>query len=438
MRQTLNLILLVCSAMIQISCSNNGIVLPGERQAVLPVFSNVSINLEAASELDLSLNEVLRIDATHSGGNERHSGGNLSFQFPLTLSWSARIVGIKDKTIDFPQPIIAKGKIFAIDGRSQLHAFDLISGKLLWLFRLDPDADDHIPGIIGGIAYRDGRVIAHSGRKNLYAFDGNTGEVLWRKTVEESLRGGPTLSELNNVVVTDLDGRVYVFTFSDGTLIWQRAGFPADTVVYGASSPAVMEQSIIISGQGGEIAIYDLLSGALIWADSLASFNPRTPMERLGDIRAFAATDDKNVYFISQSGRMSAFEVSTGFELWAKQIRGIEMPWIAGSNIFVVTIDGRLIAMRKSDGAVRWVTELPGAIPEGIAATQNLPRYIGPIVANGEVLIIRKTGELLKFEANSGELISKRKIISQITTPLQIGDQHLVALSRDGTIRVFY
>ena len=80
---------------------------------------------------------------------------------------------------------------------------------------------------------------------------------------------------------------------------------------------------------------------------------------------------------------------------------------------------------------------MPGAIPEGVAATQDLPRYIGPVIANGEVLAIHKSGELFRFEALSGELISKSKLTSQITTPLQIGDQHLVALSRDGSIRVF-
>ncbi len=437
MLQKSNLLLFIWTALILSSCSNTGIMLSGERQAVLPNFTDISIDEDAASEQDLSLNKTLKVDATHAGGNERHSGGNLSLSFPLTLSWSFRAHGIKDKTIELPQPIIAKGKVFVIDGRSKLRAFDLDTGEAVWSFRLDSHSEEHIPGIIGGLAYRDGTVVAHSGRKNLYAFDIKTGDILWQKTVEDSLRGGPTLSELNNVIVTDLDGTVYVFSLSDGALIWQRAGFPVDTVVYGAPSPAVIDQTVIVSGQGGEIAIYDILSGALIWADSLASFNPRTPLEQLGDIRAFAATDDKNAYFISQSGRMSAFDVNTGFELWAKPISGIEMPWIAGLNLFVVTIDGRLLSIRKSDGAVRWVNNLPGAIAEKVAVTRDLPRYLGPIVANGEVLIVSKRGELFRFEAYSGKLISKTKITSQITTPPQIGQQHLVTLSRDGTIRVF-
>ncbi len=420
-----------------VSCANDGRVLPGERQSVLPAFSDVSVDEEASNEDVLSDTQPINTDATHAGGNERHSGGNLSLVFPLSLSWSARTKGIKDNAIDLPQPIIASGRVFSIDGDSKLHAFALATGTLLWSFSLDPQADDPIPGIKGGIAYRNGVIVAHSGRQNLYALDVNTGSVIWQKTLDESLRGGPTLSELNSVIVTDLDGQVYVFTLSDGTLIWQRSGFPVETVVYGTSSPAVLDQNLIVSGHAGEIAIYNILSGALLWADSLASFNPRTPLERLGDIRAFAATDQRYAYFISQSGRMSAFEVNSGFEVWAKPLSGIEMPWIVENTIFVVTIDGRLIAIRKSDGAVRWVTELPGAIPEGIAATKDLPRYMGPVIANGEVLIIRKTGELYRFDAHSGKLISKSNLTSQITTPFQVANQHLVALSRDGTIRVF-
>ncbi|MEK9640242.1 MAG: PQQ-binding-like beta-propeller repeat protein [Alphaproteobacteria bacterium] len=431
-----NILLLMISASL-VSCANDGRVLPGERQSVLPAFSDVSVDEEASNEDVFSDTQPINTNATHAGGNERHSGGNLSLVFPLSLSWSARTKGIKDNAIDLPQPIIASGRVFSIDGDSKLHAFALATGTLLWSFSLDPQADDPIPGIKGGIAYRNGVIVAHSGRQNLYALDVNTGSVIWQKTLDESLRGGPTLSELNSVIVTDLDGQVYVFTLSDGTLIWQRSGFPAETVVYGTSSPAILDQNLIVSGQAGEMAIYNLLSGALLWADSLASFNPRTPLERLGDIRAFAATDQRYAYFISQSGRMSAFEVNSGFEVWAKPLSGIEMPWIVENTIFVVTIDGRLIAMRKSDGAVRWVTVLPGAIPEGIAATKDLPRYIGPVIANGEVLIIRKTGELYRFDAHSGKLISKSNLTSQITTPFQVANQHLVALSRDGTIRVF-
>ncbi len=437
MIKQLQIIFLLLVSVSLVSCANDGPVLPGERQSVLPTFGDVNIDENASNEVVLNDTQTINSNATHAGGNEKHSGGNLSLSFPLSLSWSANTKGVKDNAIDLPQPIIALNRVYSIDGDSKLYAFNLATGKLLWSFILDPQADDPTPGIKGGVAYRNGVVVAHSGRQNLYALDANTGTLIWQKTLDESLRGGPTLSELNSVIVTDLDGQVYVFTLSDGTLIWQRSGFPVDTVVYGTSSPAIIEQNLVVSGHAGEIAIYNMLSGILLWADSLASFNPRTPLERLGDIRAFAATDEKNAYFISQSGRMSAFEVVSGFEIWAKPLSGIEMPWIVENTVFVVTIDGRLIALRKSDGAARWVTELPGAIPEGFASTHDLPRYVGPVVANGEVLIIHKSGKLYRFDANTGKLISKSNLTSETTTPFQVANQHLVVLSRNGTIRVF-
>ena len=100
-----------------------------------------------------------------------------------------------------------------------------------------------------------------------------------------------------------------------------------------------------------------MLSGVLLWADSLASFNPRTPLERLGDIRAFAATDKKNAYFISQSGRMSAFEVNSGIELWAKPLSGIEMPWIVENTIFVVHTAYPRFLINVINDEILWMEE---------------------------------------------------------------------------------
>ncbi|MEK9598714.1 MAG: hypothetical protein VW171_07575, partial [Alphaproteobacteria bacterium] len=116
-----NILLLMISASL-VSCANDGRVLPGERQSVLPAFSDVSVDEEASNEDVLSDTQPINSDATHAGGNERHSGGNLSLVFPLSLSWSARTKGIKDNAIDLPQPIIASGRIFSIDGDSKLHA----------------------------------------------------------------------------------------------------------------------------------------------------------------------------------------------------------------------------------------------------------------------------------------------------------------------------
>ena len=57
--------------------------------------------------------------------------------------------------------------------------------------------------------------------------------------------------------------------------------------------------------------------------------------------------------------------------IWDQPIGGIEMPWVAGKSLFLQTIDGRLYALRRSDGAVRWVADLPGALPKGVVASKT-------------------------------------------------------------------
>ena len=59
------------------------------------------------------------------------------------------------------------------------------------------------------------------------------------------------------------------------------------------------------------------LPGDLFWADSLASFNPRTPLQELGDVRAHPVHDGKLIFVMSQSGRMAAYQAASGIDMGA-------------------------------------------------------------------------------------------------------------------------
>ena len=77
--------------------------------------------------------------------------------------------------------------------------------------------------------------------------------------------------------------------------------------------------------------------GKLIWADSLATLAPRTPLEELGDILANPVHDGDAVYVVSQSGILGAFDSLTGIQLWEQPISSVQMPWVAGESLFVLT-----------------------------------------------------------------------------------------------------
>ena len=97
------------------------------------------------------------------------------------------------------------------------------------------------------------------------------------------------------------------------------------------------------------------MTAALLWADSLASSGPVTPLEELGDILAEPVHDGEAIYVVSQSGLLRAYDPLTGILLWDQPISSVQTPWVAGDSLFVLTSNSHIVALRKADGAVRWI-----------------------------------------------------------------------------------
>ena len=419
------------------ACSEPELILPGERIAVLPELAVVEINADAASQ-GANLGEVRQSNLFgHAGGMPGHAGGHLSFEWPPAQIWQASVAGVKDDIVELAQPIIAHDRVYALGADGMLHAFDLNNGDAIWQMVVEVLDDDPLAGVMGGIAANDKMLMAHASQRDLVSIDIETGEMIWAISHNVRLKGGPTLLGDEAVMVTDINGRLYVYDAEDGTPLWERSGLPSNTVVFGAPAPAFAGSEVVLAGSGGEISVYDPTTGDLLWADSLASFNPRTPLQELGDVRAHPVHDGKLIFVISQSGRMIAYQAATGIELWEQPITSIEQPWVAGDTIYVVTLDGRLYALRRGDGQARWMVELPGAFPVGEITSDNVPRYVSPLVANGNVMVISRKGKALVFDAMTGEKQNEFSLSGSFTTAPALASGALAVVNAQGKLVLY-
>ena len=419
------------------ACSDPELILPGERAAILPELSSVKIDAGARDEGVMLGDVVVNQLYGHAGANAGHAGGHLSLEWPLSQSWTASIVGIDDETVELAQPVIAHDTVYALGADGMLHAFDLADGKTRWAVSVESFNDDPWAGIAGGIAANETMLIAHTSLYELVSLSPETGEVLWSVTHPERLKGGPTLLGQEAVMVTDINGRLFVYDSADGAPLWERSGLTADTVVFGAPAPAFNAGEVVLAGAGGEVSVYDAATGDLFWADSLASFNPRTPLQELGDVRAHPVHDGKLIFVIAQSGRMVAYQALSGIDIWEQPLTAIELPWLAGDTIYVMGIDGRLYALRRGDGLARWIAELPGALPEGVLASETVPRYVNPIVASGNVFVIGKSGDVHIFDAATGDKIDEFSTAGPVTTAPAVAQNVLAVLSSQGKLSVY-
>ena len=418
-------------------CSEPELVLPGERIAVTQQVEHLSANQQAMAEGAGLSAPLTTLTASHPGLNAGHAGGHLALDLPLEERWDVEIGSGGDEFVELAVPVVGAGHVFAVSASGEVSAIEIETGNLSWRVSIEDFEDDVIPGIAGGLAISGSTVFVHGGGHNLAALSVEDGSVIWSQRFQLPLRGGPTIYAKKALAVTDIDANLFMLRIDNGSVLWDRAGLPSGTIVYGAPSPAIYDKQIAVAAHGGELSLLDADNGDVIWSDNLATFNPRTPLQGLGDIRAHPVHDGGLVFAVSQSGRTAAFAVRSGLLLWELPIGGIEMPWVAGDSVFIVTLDGRLYAIRRNDGAIRWVAELPGALPIGAVAAEDIPRYVGPVVAAGKVIIVAEDGNILLFNADTGALEDEADVGGRIVTAPQLAAGVIFVLDNSGTLTAF-
>ena len=418
-------------------CSEPELVLPGERIAVTQQVEHLSANQQAMAEGAGLSAPLTTLTASHPGLNAGHAGGHLALDLPLEERWDVEIGTGGDEFVELAVPVVGAGHVFAVSASGEVSAIEIETGNLSWRVSIEDFEDDVIPGIAGGLAISGSTVFVHGGGHNLAALSVEDGSVIWSQRFQLPLRGGPTVYAKKALAVTDIDANLFMLRIDNGSVLWDRAGLPSGTIVYGAPSPAIYDNQIAVAAHGGELSLLDADNGDVIWSDNLATFNPRTPLQGLGDIRAHPVHDGGLVFAVSQSGRTAAFAVRSGLLLWELPIGGIEMPWVAGDSVFIVTLDGRLYAIRRNDGAIRWVAELPGALPIGAVAAEDIPRYVGPVVAAGKVIIVAEDGNILLFNADTGALEDEADAGGRIVAAPQLAAGMMFVLDNSGTLTAF-
>jgi len=418
-------------------CSEPELVLPGERIAVTQQVEHLTANQQAMAEGAGLSAPLTTLTASHPGLNAGHAGGHLALDLPLEERWDVEIGTGGDEFVEVAVPVVGAGHVFAVSASGEVSAIEIETGNLSWRVSIEDFEDDVIPGIAGGLAISGSTVFVHGGGHNLAALSVEDGSVIWSQRFQLPLRGGPTVYAKKALAVTDIDANLFMLRIDNGSVLWDRAGLPSGTIVYGAPSPAIYDNQIAVAAHGGELSLLDADNGDVIWSDNLATFNPRTPLQGLGDIRAHPVHDGGLVFAVSQSGRTAAFAVRSGLLLWELPIGGIEMPWVAGDSVFILTLDGRLYAIRRNDGAIRWVAELPGALPIGAVAAEDIPRYVGPVVAAGKVIIVAEDGNILLFNADTGAFEDEADAGGRIVSAPQLAAGMMFVLDNSGTLTAF-
>lgn len=375
--------------------------------------------------------ETTNTEWTQSGGNAAKSMGQLTLAATPTRAWTAHIEGSSNRARLAAAPVVANGRVYAVDVMARIHAFDAKDGHEIWSVQIgEPGRNAHAL-FGGGVSVEGDKLYATNGLGDIAALSAADGKQLWIKRPGGPLRGAPTLWS-GNVYAVSQDNQIFALRQSDGNVEWTQAATLEVSGVFGVAAPAAAQGTVVAGFSSGELNAYRYENGRPVWQDALSRTTISTSVATLSDIDADPVIDQGRVYAIGQGGRMVALELVTGQRLWEINAAGISTPWIAGEWLFVVTDSGRMLCVARSTGKVRWSAQLPHWHNE--KKKTGLISWTGPVLASGRLIAVGSTGELAYVSAADGKIQATVEAGKHFSLPPVVANNTLYLLDDEGNL----
>jgi len=411
---------------------------------------------ESAADPDKTIADVqvLLPDATANdawaqpGGSASKSMGQLALGTALTRAWTAQIDGGSNRQRLGSAPIVADGKLFAVDVEATIHAFDATTGAKVWTADIAKDSGkkNRAARFGGGASFDDGKIFATDGLGDVVAFDAKDGKELWRVKPGGPLRNAPTVAS-GQLYVLSQDNQLYALSQADGSIVWSGSGSLETQGVFGVAAPAVAQGTVIAGFSSGELTAYRYENGRTLWQDALSRSSISTSVSSLADIDADPVVDRGTVFAVGQGGRTVALEIVSGQRQWEQNFAGISTPWVAGEWLFLVTDDARLVCLARGTGKVRWIAQLQHYRSDKIVADdagekkkkkkekhKNPITWFGPVLAGGRLVLTNSLGQIVSAAPDTGKIVSSINAKDGFTLPPIVAGSTLYVLDQKGHV----
>lgn len=374
--------------------------LPGQRLTIMEAESKLAVDEDAAST-PIVLPEVkTNADWTQPGGNPSNSNGNLSVSgFERAWRISAGSGSSRASSL-IASPVIGGGRLYVLDARANLRAFDAQSGSQLWRVDLVPEDEGSKEGFGGGVAYANNFVFVANGYGEVHGIDAASGKIVWTQKIGTPFRAAPAADDGKVYAVTS-DNQLLCFAAETGEIIWRQRGMVESAGILTSTSPAISGSILIAPYSSGEIYALRVDNGTIMWNDALTRSGKTTSLSEINDIAGRPVIDGDRVFAVSHSGRMVSIDLRTGERVWTRNIASVQMPWVAGDTIFLVTTEQQVVALSRADGRILWIHQLQRF--EDDDPEDDRVQWSGPVLVNNQLLLVSSLGEAVLLTPQTGE-----------------------------------
>lgn len=385
------------------------------------------------------------------GGEADHVMHHLSGPESFSFAWDAGIGdGGSMRSPLVAPPVIAAGQVFTLDTKAQVSAFDVTSGKTAWTKTLTPDlsedkrkfwqigsigrVDPTTVGFGGGVAYDNDRIFMATGFATAAALDPASGDVLWEANLPAPVRNPPTAVN-GKVFAITISNQVVALDQDTGETLWSHESFEENARFLSTGSPAVDGDVVVVPFSSGEVVALDVETGRVLWTATVSRSSRMNALSNLNDIAGSPVIDRGAVFAVSHSGQVSAIDVRTGRVAWEAPISGLNMPWVAGDYLFLITVEGELLALSRDDGAVVWNQTLDSH--ENMKKKKKPITWSGPILVGDHLILTSSAGQMLQVSPQDGSTVNSYKLRAGTTIPPVVADSTVFVINQKGRLEAW-
>jgi outer membrane protein assembly factor BamB len=385
------------------SKANKVVATQGQRIPLVAFNQKVEV-AEALKGQPITVPAMELVDAwPQPGGPVQGWIDNIAAAQNFQVAWRTDIgQGTSDRFHITATPVVADGKVFAMDGDATVAALNADTGQVIWRTGVAVKTRRDKEAFGGGVAYDNGKVYVASGYRFVAALDAATGRVLWRTATDAPIHDAPAVGG-GRVFAIDVNDQMNSFDAETGRADWTYQALTEPARLIKASAPVVVGDTVIGAFASGELVSLRTSNGNVLWTQTLSRSNRTNALSEIRDIAGRPVVRQGEVFAGSHSGLFMAVDQVTGQPKWSIPTTTISTPWPAGDTVYIVAKAGEVIAASRASGQVYWIRDLNA----GITKRKKRSIFYGPVLAANRLIVTSNSGVAIALNPRTGAELSR-------------------------------
>lgn len=330
--------------------------------------------------------------------------------------WSAKVGRGTSRSAPRLAPFRAGDEIWVADHRGRITAVDADSGRNLRSF------DTELPLSAGPAVYGDD-IYVGTFEGQLVKLDRASGNIEWRAQLSSEILAMPVFHD-GIVITRAIDGRVFGINSGNGRRAWVYDRSVPLLTLRGTSDPLVRAGQSYIGFDDGSVAALRVSDGGVLWEQRVSEPEGRSELDRLADIDGPMVIVGRELYVVTQHGRMASLALDSGRVQWVKEVASHSGLGLSRTRLAATDNDDAVWLVDRQSGNTLWRDDR--------LARRGVSR---PVFSGNYLVVADREGYLHWLDSDSGEFAARVRATRKepAGAPLAVGDT-LYLLDTDGTL----